>query len=138
MGSSGSIGEGSTRGLGTTTCSPAHKESYPSSSASAAIRAASRGSAQACEFTPKSPTVGIETHDVTRLAPARPRGRPRLSGRPPQAAVTAASGCPSAISRRRSTCQAMLAARPSESPTTALNPRMRAAFSVSGIRQRTS
>jgi hypothetical protein len=39
IGSSGSIGEGGTRGSGTTTCSPTHSESYPSSSASAPIRA---------------------------------------------------------------------------------------------------
>ena len=77
MGSSGSIGEGSTRGLGTTTCSPAHSESYPSSSASAAIRAAARGSAQACELIPKRPTVGIAAHDVTRPHTRR-RSGPRI------------------------------------------------------------
>src|SRR5260370_40862876 len=57
MGSSGASGDGGTCGSGSTTCSPAHKESKPAASAAWAMRNAVSGLLQACEFIEKRPKV---------------------------------------------------------------------------------
>ncbi len=55
MGSVGSRGAGATRGLGSTTCSPAQSDSYPSSSAKRTRCSPASGSALAWVFSPKIP-----------------------------------------------------------------------------------
>ncbi len=55
IGSVGSIGDGATRGSGSTTCSPAQSESNPTDSASLATRAAVAGRQQACELVENRP-----------------------------------------------------------------------------------
>ena len=70
--------------------------------------------------------------------PHAPEARAGGDGlRSAHAAPTAAFRPPASRSRI-SRCHATDARRPSSRPTEALKPRMRAAFSVSGIRQRTS
>src|SRR6185503_4930448 len=86
MGSRGSIGDGGTRGSGTTTCSPSHSESYPRSSASGPSRP-SASWPSACWFTANSPIEGADalstalTSCLSRVRPSTRREEARAPRR---------------------------------------------------------